>query len=228
MTFSESHKNSIARKLAIIVVDLAQVRFDMIGGLDPEGFNAAPTVEGPKLFKGRGKFHENECYPIGPYKSTKDYMLACYDKEIYYYNHASEDEIDADLFEDTSIRDFIEQLRRKRAALAATDMADEPFVLIHGDFHGRNILMKGNQIAAVIDWEFAGSYPLSETLSDGGINVVEADSKELDDENTVWDKKIRSFIYELAIERQWEQEDIDLLMGDGNPELGRARSEKFS
>ncbi len=227
MTFTESQKNSIARKLAIIVVDLAQVRFDMIGGLDPEGFNAAPTVEGPKLFKGRGKFHENECYPIGPYKSTKDYMLACYDKEIYYYTHASEDEIDADLFEDTSIREFIEQLRRKRAALAATDVADEPFVLIHGDFHGRNILMKGNQIAAVIDWEFAGSYPLSETLSDGGINVVEADSKELDDENTVWDKKIRSFIYELAMERQWEQEDIDLLMGDGNPELGRARSEMF-
>lgn len=87
--------------------------------------------------------------------------------------------------------------------------------------------MKGDQIAAVIDWEFAGSYPLSETLSDGGINVVEADSEELDDENTVWDKKIRCFIYELAMERKWEQEDIDLLMGDGNPELGRARSEMF-
>lgn len=57
--------------------------------------------------------------------------------------------------------------------------------------------------------------------------MVEADSEELDDENTVWDKKIRSFIYELAMERNWEQEDIDLLMGDGNPELGRARSEMF-
>lgn len=227
MTFTESQKNSIARKLAIIVVDLVQVRFDMIGGLDPEGFNAAPTVEGPKLFKGRGKFHENKRYPIGPYKSTKDYMPACYDKEIYYYTHASDDDIDADFFEDTSITVFIEQLRRKRAALAATDMPDEPFVLTHGDFHGQNILMKGDQIAVVIDWEFAGSYPLSETLSDGGINVVEADSEELDDENTVWDKKIRSFIYELAMERKWEHKDIDLLMGDGNPELGRARSEMF-
>lgn len=227
MTFTESQKDSIARKLAIIVVDLVQVRFDMIGGLDPEGFNAAATVEGPKLFKGRGKFHKNEYYPIGPYRSTKDYMLACYDKEVYYYTHASEDDIDADLFEDTTVTDFIEQLRRKRATLAATDMADEPFVLIHGDFHGRNILMEGDQIAAVIDWEFAGSYPLSETLSDGGINVVEADSEELDDENTVWNRKIRCFIHELAMERKWKRENIDLLMGDGNPELGRARSEMF-
>ena len=164
----------------------------MIGGLDPETFNAAPTVEGPKIFKGRGKFHEKERYPIGPYKSTKDYILACYDKEIYYYTHASDHDIDADLFEDTSITVFIEQMRRKRAALAATHIPDEPFVLNHGDFNGRNILMKGDQIAAVIDWEFAGSYPLSETLSDGAIGVVAADCEELDDENTLWDKKIRS------------------------------------
>jgi Phosphotransferase enzyme family len=199
----------------------------MIGGLDPKDFSAAPTVEGSKLFKGRGKFHKNECYPIGPYKSTKDYMLACYDKEIYYYTHASEGDIDTDLFEDTSVTDFIEQLNKKRAALAATEMTDEPFVLIHGDFHGRNILMKDDQVAAVLDWEFAGSYPLSESLSDGGINVVEASSEELDNENTIWDRKIRCFIRELAMERKWEQKHIDLLMGDGDYELGRARSEMF-
>jgi len=28
-------------------------------------------------------------------------------------------------------------------------------------------------------------------------------------------------------ERKWDQEDIDLLMGDGNLELGRPRSEMF-
>lgn len=88
--------------------------------------------------------------------------------------------------------------------------------------------MKGDQIAAVIDWEFSGSYPLSETLSDGAIGVVVSDCEELDNENTFWDKKIRSFIYELVKkERKWEQKDIDLLIGDGNPELGRARSEMF-
>jgi hypothetical protein len=217
----------IAHELAAIFVALVQVRFDMIGGLNPEDFTAAPTVEGSKIFKGRGKFHQNECYPIGPYKTTKEYILACYDKEIYYYTHASEDEIDADLFEDTTVEGFVEQLRKKRAALKSTDIPDQPFVLIHGDFHGRNIMMNGDRIAAVIDWEFAGSFPLGEALSDGDITVVEAQSEELDDENTVWDGKIRRFILELTRERKWEQKDIELLMGDGDFELGNVKSEMF-
>lgn len=83
--------------------------------------------------------------------------------------------------------------------------------------------MKGDQIAVVIDWEFAGSYSLSETLSDGGINVVEADSEELDDENTVWDRKIGRFIYELAMEKKWEQEDIDV---NGRWESGVGKGKK--
>lgn len=227
MALNESQKHSIAQKLAVIVLDLVQVRFDMIGGLDPESLGAAPTVEGSKLFKGRGKFHSNECYPIGPYRSTKDYILACYDKEIYYYTHASEDDIDTSLFKDISTTDFVEQLRRKRTALAATYMTDEPFVLVHGDFHGRNIITEDDQIAGVIDWDFAGSYPLSETLSDGCINVVEADTEELDDENTRWNWKIRCIIRELAKAMNLNPEDMDLLMGDGDPELGRARCEMF-
>lgn len=227
MTFTESQKDIITHELATIFVDLMQVRFQMIGGLDPGNFIAAPTVEGSKLFKGRSKFPKNECYPIDPYKSTKDYMRACCDKEIYYYTHASEGDIDTDLFEDTSVMDFVEQLKKKRAALAATEMTDEPFVLIHGGFHGRNIMVKGDKVAAVLDFQFAGSYPLSESLSDTGINVVEGSSEELDNENTIWDRKIRFFIRELAMERKWEQKDIDLLMGGGDSELGRARSEMF-
>lgn len=154
-------------------------------------------------------------------------MLACYNKEIYYYTHASEGDIDTDLFEDTSVMDFVEQLNKKRAALAATEMTDEPFVLIHDEFHCRNIMMKGDQVSAVFDWKFAGSYPLSESLSDGGINVLEASGEELDDENTIWDRKIRCFIRELVMERKCEHKDIDLLMVDGDDELGRARSEMF-
>jgi hypothetical protein len=57
--------------------------------------------------------------------------------------------------------------------------------------------------------------------------VVEGSSEELDNENTIWDRKIRFFIRELAMERKWEQKDIDLLMGGGDAELGRARSEMF-
>ncbi|ETR96749.1 hypothetical protein M419DRAFT_47989, partial [Trichoderma reesei RUT C-30] len=120
---------------------------------------------------------------------------------------------------------FIKQLQQKRDALAAIDMEDEPFTLVHGDFHGRNILTKGDEILGILDWEFAGSYPVSETLSGGGIDVVEAESEELDDENTLWDRKIRDLIREETVARRWEGNKIDLLLGNGNLELARARVE---
>ena len=43
-------------------------------------------------------------------------MLAFHDKEIYYYIHASQDDIDGDFFENTSVADFVEDLRGKQAA----------------------------------------------------------------------------------------------------------------
>ncbi|KAI0906970.1 kinase-like domain-containing protein [Ustulina deusta] len=224
MSLTPSQKDSVAQRLATILVDLAEVRFDLIGGLNPTDLSSAPTVEGCKLFKGRGKFHRNECYPIGPYKSTKEYILSCYDREIYYYSHATKD-IDVDLFEDVTVQEFAETLRQKRAALAEANIVDEPFVLVHGDFHGRNILAQGDQITAILDWEFAGSYPLGEILSSGDIDVVDADSEELDEENWKWGSKIRQFIQREAMKRSWDQSRIDLLMGDGDLELGKARVE---
>ncbi|KAI1738446.1 kinase-like domain-containing protein [Xylaria scruposa] len=228
MSLSSSQKESLAQSLAKILVDLAEVQFDMIGGLDPTDWSLAPTVEGCKLFKGRGKFHRNECYPTGPYKSTKEYILSCYDREIYYYTHAPGKDIDEDLFVDVSVRDFVEELREKRKALSETDIVDEPFVLAHGDFHGRNILARGDQITAVLDWDFAGSYPLSETLSyNGDVNVVEMESEELYNENLTWGGKIRVFVQDEVVRRSWDQSRIDLLMGDGSSELGVARMEMF-
>lgn len=119
-------------------------------------------------------------------------------------------------------------LGRKKDDLKATyDIPDEPFVLVHGDLHGRNILVRGDRILAIIDWEFAGSYPLSETLTGGDVDVVDVNSEELEDENTVWAWKIREAIRQEVSRRGWEPNRIALLMGDGNFELGRARGEMF-
>ncbi|KAI0546734.1 kinase-like domain-containing protein [Xylaria curta] len=227
MSLSHSQKETLAQSLAKILADLAEVQFDMIGGLDPNDWSLSPTVEGCKLFKGRGKFHRNECYAIGPYKSTKEYILSCYDREIYYYTHAPGEDIDEDLFVDVPVWEFVEELRKKRKALSETDIVDEPFVLVHGDFQGRNILARGDQITAVLDWDFAGSYPLSETLSYGDVNVVEMESEELYNENLTWGGKIRAFVQDEVVRRKWDQSRVDLLMGDGNSELGVARMEMF-
>lgn len=225
MSLTHAQKENMGHALAKIFIDLVEVRFNMIGGLDPITQSLAPTVEGCKIFKGRRQFHRIDCYPIGPYKSTKEYILSCYDREIYYYTHATDKDINPYLFTNTTAQAFIETLRQKRAALAATDMIDEPFVLVHGDFHGRNILARGDQITAVIDFDFAGSYPLSEALSCGSIEIVECDSVESFEEMCTWDQKIRGFIQHEAETRGWDQSQIELLMGNHNIELGKARTE---
>ncbi|KAI0107734.1 kinase-like domain-containing protein [Nemania sp. FL0031] len=224
MSLTDTEKHSLAEKLAAITVDLAEIQFDQIGGLDPTDYSLSPTVEGCKLFKGRGKFHRNECYHIGPYKSTKEYILSCYDREIYYYTHA-ENDIDPDHFLDVTREKFIEDLKKKRTELESVTIADEPFVLVHGDFHGRNILAKGDQIAAIIDWDFAGSYPLSETLTSGSFQVLDLTSEEEYEEVIKWQNEIDGHIREEVAKRAWPQSRIDLLFGPADDELAVARME---
>ena len=109
-------------------------------------------------------------------------MLACYDKEIYYYTHAPEADVDMGLFEETSKSTFIDSLKATRDALSAsstTGLPKQPLVLAHGDFHGPNIMINENkQISAILDWEFVGSYPLSK-IDVGGFEMV--DDKTVDE-----------------------------------------------
>ena len=157
-------------------------------------------------------------------------MLACYDKEIYYYSYASEEDIDQDFFEEVSKADFIKTLQATRQSIAEDDEAflpEEPFVLNHGDFHGRNIMMKDGQIAAVIDWEFAGFYPLSELLGGVGVDVLEMQADEDVDENNKWSEVIVKLAGEVARSRGWDERSVALLLGDGNPDLQRVRAEMF-
>ena len=157
-------------------------------------------------------------------------MLACYDKEIYYYSHAPEEDIDQDLFEDVFKDDFIKTLQNTRRSIAEDDKAfipEEPFVLVHGDFHGRNIMMKDGGIAAILDWEFAGSYPLSELLGGVGVDVLEMESDEDVDENSKWSEAIVKLAGEIARSKGGDEKRLELLLGDGNPDLQRARVEMF-
>lgn len=40
--------------------------------------------------------------------------------------------------------------------LSSMQRCDHIIVLIHGDFHPRNILVKDDTVIAIVDWEFAG------------------------------------------------------------------------
>lgn len=227
MTFSESEKDLVAAKIAALVVRMGELRFHHIGGMTPPGI-ACPTVEGSKLFKGRDRYHQFDCYDIGPYCSTKQYVLAQYDKEIYYHINADSSMLDADLFETTTALQFAETLKVRRATAEEEfdkTFHEEPFVLCHNDLQGRNILMRGTEIAAVIDWEFAGSYPLSE-LNDLGIDLVEYESDEHEEQNDHWASKIvRELVPKMAAERGWSPIDIELLTSGGKSVIQKARIE---
>ena len=123
----------------------------------------------------------------------------------------------------------MQQLRDKRQHLETSYFAeDEPFVLVHGDFHGRNIMMQGSRVQAVLDWEFSGAFPLSELLGGGiGVDVLEVDDDESEKENAIWSRKIMHMVGETARNRGWDEKEIALLVGDGNPVLGYARTEMF-
>ena len=168
------------------------------------------------------------CYDIGPYASTKEYVLANYEKEIHYYLYAQEEDIDMDFFEDVSKDDFIMTLQDERYDLLDNENAflpEEPFVLVHGDFHGRNIMMKEGRIQAVLDWEFAGFYPLSELLGCTGVDVLEVETDEDEDENNRWSELIVKLAGEKAMSRGWDDRRLGLLLGDGDPNLQKTRIE---
>jgi aminoglycoside phosphotransferase (APT) family kinase protein len=225
-SYSESEKEEVARKVAKVVVQLGEIRFDAIGGMQPDG-TLGPTVEGVKLFRGRDAFHDPAYYDVGPYGSIDQYILAYYDKEDYYYSYAPDSDLDDDIFESHSRTDFIQHLRVKRATVKAELEASprqESFVLCHSDLQGRNFMMEGTEIAAIIDWEFAGSYPLSE-LVDSGLEVLEIEDEESTEECFTWCDKIRTLTEQIARERHWKESDVDLLMSEGDPVLQGARVE---
>ncbi|KAL9124867.1 MAG: hypothetical protein Q9217_005852 [Psora testacea] len=240
-TFTETQKTSAAKEIADVVVKLGEIRFDAIGGLSLQ-HKPAPTVEGPKLFKGRDKFHSPDCYDIGPYSTTRDYILACYAKEIYYYNHASPNDIDWGLFKadnngveegadvasamlkKTAFVKGIEQEYHKLLNNPLLSLPEQPFVLCHGDFQGRNIMMQECHIKAILDWEFAGTYSLSE-LWDRMFDVLEAEDDAGEDENTLWYKRIEGFIADAARAKGWTEMEIEKLIGPSDAILQSARVE---
>ena len=110
-SYSQSDMDHVAHKLAEMIVRMGEQRFSVIGGMTSPG-TADPTVERSKMNGGRDKFHDPACYDIGPYASKKQYVLAAYDKEVYYYTHPILHTLNINLFkDDTTPEDFVKQLR---------------------------------------------------------------------------------------------------------------------
>ena len=228
-TFDEATKLEVSRQIAQIVVDLADTTFDGIGDLMLD-HTLGPTVESWNLYKGRAKFHDSSCENIGPYKTTKEYILACYDKEISYRCKALEEYSDDPFVRNVSVEEFIDNLLATRRSIKDDDRAfvpDEPFVLLHGYLNGRNIMMRGGRIVAVLGWESAHSYPLSELLVGDGIDVMKMETKEDVHENGKCSDVIVELVGEIASSRGWGGRRLALLLGRRKYEMQKARVDMF-
>ena len=178
--------------------------------------------------RSQDKFHSPDCYDIGPYNSTQAYVLACYDKEISYYSHAPNTDFDESLSDSVARGDFIKTLQETRDRLALstpTFLPEQPFTLVHNDLSGRNIMMRDKKIVAVIDWEFAGSYPLSEMLGGRGVDLLEMVDSETEEECSAWSLRVEELVAVAARAKGWDEQKVELLVGAGNDELGLARME---
>ncbi|KAI1392947.1 kinase-like domain-containing protein [Hypoxylon trugodes] len=245
MNLSQAQKESMSETIANIVVDFAEVQFDKIGGLNPTDLSSAPNVEYNKIFEGRREFHDRGCYNIGPYNSMKEYILACYDREIYYYTHDTDEDIAvrngafADQQDDEeyepkqdpfgfyrlTVPELVERLHHDRANFMKSEVEEEPLVLVHPGLSGCNILVRYGKIAGILHWETAGSYPLSLTFERGPIRVAYNLTRDGPSENEIWSRRVGQRVREQAAKRGWDQDRIDTLMGERKIfELGLARS----
>ncbi|KAK2809434.1 hypothetical protein FQN50_003893 [Emmonsiellopsis sp. PD_5] len=230
---TEDQKASITRSIANVVARLGETRFDFIGGLDPDA-PAGPTIEGGKVFCGKAKFHSHDCYNIGPYIDSKDYILSCYDREIYYHSHADEKDIVMEVFEKVTVAEFVEFLKLEKEKVSRDvqlfqALDAEPRVLVHEDFHAGNMLARDGRLVGVVDWEFSGVYPLSELL--GASQPIQVSESGRDGateaEEDEWDRRYRQELEKIVRQRGWTEENIKTLLGGGWSALQRVSTVMF-
>jgi len=175
-----------------MVTWMGSMRGDGIGGLDKE-HRFGETMGGSRLPNGGRALHHQVCYPIGPFQTTRQYVLACYAREIYYYEVMG---YERQRSGKADAKQRIEELTSEKKAVAADKSSyavDEPFVLCHGDLNGRNIMVRVTEIVAVLGWDFAGFFPLSEIFFGGG-NLVELKNEAEKEENAKWVAKIEELV----------------------------------
>ncbi|KAF2430321.1 kinase-like protein [Tothia fuscella] len=120
---------------------------------------------------------------------------------------------------------FLDTLRQTRAIVA--DLEDpsllpaEPYGLVHGDFEGRNVLVNGTSVVAVIDWEFANFLPLGVSKTP---EILSYNTEEDYEEDLKWQNIIRDLAAEMCYAKKWPEREVRLMLSGGNPMFQRCRS----
>lgn len=188
----EEQKDVLTQVAEIMRTMRTKTSFKTIGGISPDG-TSCPLVDGIDAAGGRGIVDRLGLYNIGPYESVREYVQSVFDRQYHYMDQmlhkgtlsAHEAEFKEEMSEycnNLTPEEAFERVKSKRDVFMANPYDCEyPFVLRHGDLHGRNVVVSRTsprRILAILDWDFGGSHALP--LADQGFEVSSPDL----DENT--------------------------------------------
>ncbi|KAL0637920.1 hypothetical protein Q9L58_003148 [Maublancomyces gigas] len=183
--YTEEEKEAVAVKLAKIITEMVEIRFDGVGGI-------LPTVKESKTSKGRNKLHAKENYNTEPYYPSRE-------------DYHSYPGMGFNFWKTPLPTD----LKTQRITLSKDSFpTSEPSVLCHHNFHGGNILVRGTDIVSVIGWDCAGSFPLSEAFYRGLNIVVRRTGDESVKENLIWRSRILNLAGDMMCEKGWQDEQF--------------------
>jgi len=146
-TFSILEKRKIIQQVVQIMVELQSQKFDLIGGLH---------------------FKSDKTITVGPYFTLKEgpfsSVLAWYTS--LFNNSCQKIRTEPLLSENFSqyiprVQTILENVGKSRL------LENVPIVFFHGDFTFRNMMVKGDTITGVVDWEWAGAFPIDKDWFDG-------------------------------------------------------------
>lgn len=115
--------------------------------------------------KALGKFHK-VCYGLpAPPRDVNMWRFSEVPKEIFlhFFNMAREEKDEASLMPHFNY--LVEFIRRSAQELSIERRSEFEVGLIHGDWHGANLLFSGEKLLAIIDLEFAGQGCYLEDIS---------------------------------------------------------------
>ncbi|KAF8549012.1 hypothetical protein OG21DRAFT_648776 [Imleria badia] len=160
LDLTEEEKENMANQVARIMRTMrTKTSFNVIGGISPDG-SGCPLVDGVDVASGRGIVDSLGLYNTGPYESVQEYVRSVFDRQFHYMDqmlhentlsaHEPEfgEKINKRLFNLTPEEAF-ERVKYKRDEFIAHPYDCEyPFVLRHGDLHGRNVIVSFRGIVA--------------------------------------------------------------------------------
>lgn len=183
-------KFNLVNQLAGMLSRIQSITFPKIGSFtfDPEplgdslgiGIDPQMDISEPKRVIQIGQVVD---FKIGPFDSFLDYFRRTSEIELEFLRNCC-------FMKDSSGYDSrIERIERFIHAFTNIDTIPEsickkalvnvPFVVTHGDFEPRNILVDTNtvKVTGILDWEFSGSYPVDEEWF-SGLTFLDANTAE--------------------------------------------------